>query len=108
MTLVNLIISKSAKNKDSVPELLEMAAENGDLIKIDDEYFLHADVMNQIKTELESSLSQGPGLSMSEIRQQLGTSRKYAIPILEYLDASGFTIRDGDLRRLASDQVPSS
>jgi len=40
-------------------------------------------------------------MTMSELRQELNTSRKYAIPILEYLDENGFTLRDGDLRRLA-------
>jgi hypothetical protein len=30
----------------------------------------------------------------------IGTSRKYAVPLLEYFDAIGVTIRAGDLRVL--------
>ena len=37
---------------------------------------------------------------MSELRELLGTTRKYSVPIGEYLDRIGLTIRDGDLRRL--------
>ena len=42
----------------------------------------------------------GSGLSMSEIRELLGTSRKYAVPLCEYWDKMQFTKRSGDLRLL--------
>ena len=37
---------------------------------------------------------------MAELRDLLGTTRKYAVPIGEYLDRIGLTVREGDLRRL--------
>ena len=37
---------------------------------------------------------------MSEIRQVLDTSRKYAVPICEHLDRIGLTKRQGDVRVL--------
>jgi selenocysteine-specific elongation factor len=46
-----------------------------------------------------SKLGQG-GLTVSEIRDILGTSRKFAVPICEYMDAVGLTRRDGDFRFL--------
>lgn len=39
-------------------------------------------------------------------RQALGTSRRYAIPLLEYLDARGVTEFDGTTRRLRSSGTP--
>ena len=46
---------------------------------------------------------------MAEIRDLLGTTRKYAVPICEYLDRIGLTKRDGDLRVLKEQfRVPSS
>ena len=39
--------------------------------------------------------------AVSQIRELLATSRKFAVPICEYLDRSGFTRRQGDLRVLA-------
>jgi selenocysteine-specific elongation factor len=39
-------------------------------------------------------------VSVAEIRDLLGTSRKYAVPLCEWLDDSGATIRRGDLRHL--------
>ena len=38
------------------------------------------------------------GVSVSELRVALGTTRKYAVPIAEYLDSTGVTRRDGDRR----------
>ncbi len=38
------------------------------------------------------------GITVSAFRESLGTSRKYALPMLEYFDRTGVTRRDGDLR----------
>ena len=43
----------------------------------------------------------GPGATVAEIRDLLGTTRKYAIPLCEYLDRIGLTAREGDVRVLA-------
>jgi selenocysteine-specific elongation factor len=37
-------------------------------------------------------------MTVSDVRAALGTSRKYAVPLLEYLDAQGVTRRAGDVR----------
>jgi selenocysteine-specific elongation factor len=38
------------------------------------------------------------GITVSAFREALGTTRKYAVPLLEWLDRRGVTRRDGDLR----------
>lgn len=88
------------KNKESVAELMEMAMENGDLVRISDELYLHHETVESTKQRLTQEIEQANGLTMSEIRQILETSRKYAIPLCEYFDQTGFTIRDGDKRML--------
>ena len=39
-------------------------------------------------------------MTMADLRDLLNTTRKYAVPIGEYLDRIGLTRRDGDVRRL--------
>jgi hypothetical protein len=39
-------------------------------------------------------------LTVTSFRDAFGSSRKYTLAFLEYLDASGVTIRDGDFRKL--------
>jgi selenocysteine-specific elongation factor len=36
----------------------------------------------------------------------VGTSRKYAVPLLEWFDAAGVTLRSGDLRVLRGEKLP--
>src|SRR5262249_9596114 len=52
-------------------------------------------------------LSGGATLTMAELRDLLGTTRKYAVPIGEYLDRIGLTLRDGDLRLLGDAAPPN-
>ena len=40
----------------------------------------------------------GDGVTVSVLREQLGTSRKYAVPLAEWMDANGISRRVGDLR----------
>jgi selenocysteine-specific elongation factor len=91
----------TAKNKDDVEALLGLAAENGSIVRISDDLYLHSEILSQVQQTLTFALGNGIGLSTSDLRQVLDTTRKYAIPILEYLDKAGFTVRDGDLRKLA-------
>ncbi|QEG23139.1 selenocysteine-specific translation elongation factor [Mariniblastus fucicola] len=95
-------LQKSAtKNKESVPELLEMAAENGDIIKVNSEYYFHAEVFDSAQEKIREAIETGGGMTMSDIRTLIDTSRKWAVPLCEYFDESGFTRREGDLRVLA-------
>jgi selenocysteine-specific elongation factor len=62
---------------------------------------LESGVEQQMRAALTERLSGGQGLTVSEIRDLLGTTRRYAVPLCEYLDRVGFTERRGDLRMLA-------
>ena len=92
----------ASKGKDSVPQLVKLAIDQGQLVKLDEKIILHARTVERIKSSLREVLADGAGITMSDIRQHLNTSHKYAVPICEHLDAVGFTRRDGDLRFLAS------
>lgn len=93
---------KATKNQQSVPQLISLAAADGDLVEIDNGYYLHSDAEKQVRAKLtEAMRTSDTGLTLSEIRELLNTTRKYAIPLCEYLDKSGFTKREGDVRVLA-------
>jgi selenocysteine-specific elongation factor len=52
---------------------------------------------------LRRSFPDGRPFAATEAKEALGTTRRTAIPLLEHLDHTGVTIRQGDLRRLAPD-----
>ena len=90
----------ATKNQKVVPQLISLAASDGDLVEVSKELYLHVDVDKALKEKLRQQLADSEGLTLSEIRELLGTTRKYAVPICEYLDSIGFTKRVGDLRQL--------
>jgi selenocysteine-specific elongation factor len=91
----------ATKNQAVVPQLCKLAAAEGQIVEICPEFFLHANILTQLKQLLTDRLAGGKGITVSELRELIGTTRKYAIPICEYLDRTNFTKRQGDLRVLA-------
>ncbi|HYZ32829.1 MAG TPA: SelB C-terminal domain-containing protein, partial [Crenalkalicoccus sp.] len=61
----------------------------------------HRDAMEAAKRRLAEALARPGGLTAGEVGALLGTTRKFSIPLLEYLDAVRFTRRVGDRRVLA-------
>jgi len=92
---------RASRSQQSVPQLIALAAANGDLVEIGPDYFLHADVDRELQERLRRAMADGRGMTLSEIRELLDSTRKYAVPYCEYLDRIGFTRREGDLRYLA-------
>ena len=93
---------EATKNQQSVPQLIQLAAADGDLVEITNDYFMHVEAEQSARDKLSAMLAESEGLTLSEIRGILGTSRKYAVPFCEYLDRVGFTQRKGDKRVLAN------
>jgi selenocysteine-specific elongation factor len=84
--------------------LVEALIEAGDLVKISRDLALSRGRYDQAKGSIAASIRADGPAPASRIRDVLGTSRKYLIPLLEHLDAAGFTKRSGDLRTLAADR----
>jgi selenocysteine-specific elongation factor len=103
---VTRIQRQTTKNQTAVPQLVALAAASGELVAINADYYLHADVDRATRERLATALSGGDGLTVSQIREILNTSRKYAVPYCEYLDRIGFTRREGDVRSLAVPNCP--
>ena len=83
-----------------VARLLKLAVAEGRLIHVGQKIHLHFQNVEEMKVKLRDALNASDGMTLSEIRELLGTTRKYAVPIAEYLDRIGFTRRKGDVRVL--------
>jgi len=64
-------------------------------------YFL-TDSLTDLKRVVRSEFASADPFTPAAFRNRFGTSRKYAIPLLEYLDREGVTVRVGEARRLRS------
>jgi selenocysteine-specific elongation factor len=68
------------------------------LIKISDELVFHQAALVQLRKNLMEQKSRSPRIDVAEFKVLTGVSRKYAIPLLEYLDRERVTKRVGDAR----------
>jgi selenocysteine-specific elongation factor len=57
----------------------------------------HPDVLADVRTRVVALADRhGGGVTLSQLRDELGTSRKFAQALLEHLDSEKVTIRRGD------------
>ncbi len=88
-----------------VHRALEFLADEGDIVHIGGELFISTRAVEEARAAIVANCGRHGHLEIPELRDQLGTTRKYLIPLLEYFDARGITIRQGAnrvLRRGAS------
>lgn len=90
-------------NASNLGDLFDVCVAEGHLAKISAEVYLHTDSEAEMRRLVSQRLTGGNGLTVAEIRDLLGTTRKYAVPLCEYLDRVGVTRREGDLRLSARD-----
>jgi selenocysteine-specific elongation factor len=74
--------------------------EQGTLIKITDDLYVHRDTYEQAKARLVEHLAQHSSISVPTFKDLLGITRKHAIPYLEHFDQIKLTRRAGDDRVL--------
>ena len=88
-------------NAANLKDLFDVCVAEGELVHIADDIYLHATVEAKMRQIVAERLKTPPGATVAEIRDLLGTTRKFAVPFCEYLDRIKLTRRDGDLRVLA-------
>jgi selenocysteine-specific elongation factor len=90
---------QAAGNAAALKDIYEVAVAEGLLVHVADDIYLHADVEAEMRRRIDEKLKQQPaGVTVAEIRDLLTTTRKFAVPLCEYLDRVGATRREGDLR----------
>lgn len=88
--------------RDELRELVR----RGDVVVEDGVYFA-PEAITQAASLVAEMLAEKPeGVTVSEIRQRMGNTRKHAMPILARLDGTGVTRRRGNLR-IAGPRLPS-
>jgi selenocysteine-specific elongation factor len=97
---VKQIADELAIDRRKVVELLRAMQKDGRLVCATPEIYFLADCVVQIRAELIGELSAQGGITTAAFRDRYNTSRKYAIPLLEYFDRAGVTTRIGEVRRL--------
>jgi selenocysteine-specific elongation factor len=89
--------------------LLRRLTQMGRLIEVAHDHFFIRDRVIELAAavRLLAERSQNGKITAAAFRDRIGSGRKPAIQILEFLDRTGTTICEGDLRRLREDRPES-
>lgn len=82
-------------------KILQLLLDSRKLVRIQGEMFMHAEVIESLKTKLQTYARQHEPERLIDVptfKTLAGVSRKYAIPLLEYFDRVPVTRRAGDKR----------
>jgi selenocysteine-specific elongation factor len=70
------------------------------LVKISDELVFHHTALDELRRQVTARKPKSPTIDVAAFKEMTGVSRKYAIPLLEYLDRERVTKRVGDARQI--------
>ena len=84
---------------DEIKSLVVMLARDKKLIHISQQFYLHADVFSELVEYLSAYFQKQTEMKVVDLKDFIQTTRKFAIPLFEYLDSETYTLRDGDVRR---------
>ncbi len=79
-------------------ELVRHMVEAGRAVRVTSAILYPTPLWAEIESRVRAHFSRRPSLTMTEFKDLLQVSRKYAVPILEHLDRIGMTRREGDIR----------
>tara|TARA_X000000368_G_scaffold104979_1_gene81256 strand:- start:3260 stop:5125 length:1866 start_codon:yes stop_codon:yes gene_type:complete len=92
---INELIKKSTLNPKQVKELIFFLNDNGKAKIINENIIISIMAFNSLIDSVEKHFKDSENMSVSNFKDLSGFSRKNAIPMLEYFDKNGFTIRNG-------------
>jgi selenocysteine-specific elongation factor len=82
------------------PELLGLLADQGKVVKLAENVVLTAEAYRQMTEKVVDYLVKHGRVTVAQVRDMFGTSRKYALALMEHLDDRRITRRVGDERVL--------
>lgn len=95
------LVAASGLDASLVHRVLGGLEKQGLVRRVGADFYFDAAALAAFEQAVRARLSAGPATA-AELKDAMGTSRKYAIPLLEYFDAQGITRREGDTRVLGA------
>jgi selenocysteine-specific elongation factor len=88
-------------------ELIRLLERDEAIVRVAADLYFLRDAIARLIGGMRERFPPGGDVTPAAFRDHFGTSRKYAIPLLEFLDRQGITARIGDVRRMRKPAVPA-
>jgi len=92
------LIDNLKLDRNTARKIIQLMVKENVLIKISEDMLVERAAMERLVSDIKTLKSKKPKFGVSEFKDLAGVSRKYAIPLLEYLDRQRVTRRVGDER----------
>ncbi len=86
-------------DKKALRELLDTMVKSGEIVRVSPTMFLDAEVFGGARDRVLAHIAEHGAVSTAEAKTILGTSRRFLIPLLEFLDKQRITVRVGEVRK---------
>ena len=86
--------------RDEIRAVLDAMRSMGRIVRVDESMFFHPNALDDARERLVRHLREHGQVTISEFRDLIGASRKYALPLMNYFDTLRVTERRGDVRVL--------
>lgn len=80
--------------------LVQVLERQGRMVKVGGSLYYSAEGLQELITHVSEEITARGEITLAEVRDLFGTSRKYAQALVEHMDSQGLTLRVGDARRL--------
>ena len=97
---LNDVIAGLKVDKSRAQKIVTLLLRDRVLVKISDELVFHRSALEELRRLVATQKAKSPKMDVARFKELTGVSRKYAIPLLEYLDREHVTRRVGDVREI--------
>jgi selenocysteine-specific elongation factor len=94
------VIAGLKVDKSRAQKIVTLLLRDKVLFKVSDELVFHRSALEALRRLVAAQKLQSPKMDVAKFKELTGVSRKYAIPLLEYLDRERVTRRVGDAREI--------
>ena len=94
------VIDSLKLDRNTARKIIQLMLKESALVKISEDMLVHRAAMDQLITDVKALKAKNSKLGVGEFKNLTGVSRKYAIPLLEFLDRQRVTRRVGDERTI--------
>ncbi|MFO7718069.1 MAG: SelB C-terminal domain-containing protein, partial [Desulfohalobium sp.] len=97
--LREVLAELDVSHKEAEP-VLRLLAEAGELVKVKEDLYFAPEAIEDLKKQVREYFQTQQSMNPTDFKDLTGLSRKYTIPLLEFLDREKVTMRVGDVRHL--------
>jgi len=94
------VIAALGVERRAARKLVQLLVTERELVRINEAVVVDRQALDRMIADLRARRARSPRLSVGDFKEMTGLSRKFAVPLLEYLDAQRITRRAGEEREI--------